>query len=216
MILGFLLERLPWMVVLWLSLTVHEWAHARTAFALGDNTASAQGRMTLDPLAHIDPVGTFLLPLAGIPFGWALPVPVDPARFTRRIPMTLGMLLCAAAGPLSNVILAVLGLVAVGIGAAVLPYGLQDLVLPWLGVLVNLNVALAIFNLMPVPPLDGSRVVNHFLPRSLRGMWESLETAGRFLPFAVLMLLAALGIDPISPAFRWTDWVVGRIVGAVS
>lgn len=213
----FLVARVPWLVILWLSLTVHEWAHARVAWALGDGTARAQGRMTLDPLAHIDPIGTFLLPLVGVPFGWALPVPVNPAGFDRRYPMSLGMLLCAAAGPASNVVLASAGVVGVGVVAAFLPSRLADMLLPWLGVLVNLNVALAIFNLLPIPPLDGSRVVNHFLPRSLRGGWEALERVGRFLPFVVLVLLTAVGLDPITPAFAWTErllgWVVGVAVG---
>ncbi len=211
MILDYLLSRLPWLVILWLSLTVHEWAHARVAFALGDDTARGQGRMTLDPLAHVDPIGTFLLPLVGIPFGWAVPVPVDPAKFDRRFPMSFGMLLCAAAGPLSNVVLAAGGVTAIAFAALLLPYSLLDLLFPWLVVLVNLNVALAIFNLLPIPPLDGSRVVNHFLPRSWRGAWESLERAGRFLPFAVLVVLGLLGLDPITPAFQVTDRLIGYV-----
>src|SRR5512145_2668698 len=90
-----------------LSLSVHEWAHARVAFALGDDTAAREGRLTLNPIVHMDLLGT-LIPLMGVPFGWAKPVPVNPARFRRTVPMRTGMMLTAAAGPLSNVALAIL------------------------------------------------------------------------------------------------------------
>ena len=91
------LERGLFLIPLWISLGVHEWAHARAAYALGDDTAQKLGRMTLDPLAHLDPIGTVLLPLCGIPFGWAKPVPVEPTRFRASTTMTRGMLLVAAA-----------------------------------------------------------------------------------------------------------------------
>jgi Zn-dependent protease len=211
----FLLGRIPWLVMLWLSLTVHEWAHARVAWALGDGTARSQGRMTLDPFAHIDPVGTFLLPLVGIPFGWAKPVPINPAAFDRRFPMSFGMLLCAVAGPVSNLLLALLGIGAVGLVAAFVPVEAANRVLPWLMLLVNLNVALAVFNLIPVPPLDGSRVVAHFLPRSVRGAWEAVERYGTFLPFAVLVVLTTLGLSPIEPAFRVSEALMGWVLGLV-
>ena len=89
-----------------LSLTVHEWAHAWSAWRLGDDTAKLLGRMTLNPLDHIDPVGTLLLPLIGIPFGWAKPVPINPLRFRRTVSLRLGILIVAAAGPISNLLLA--------------------------------------------------------------------------------------------------------------
>src|SRR6185369_11527845 len=100
-----LLQRLMFLPIMLLSLTVHEWAHAYSAFRLGDDTAERQGRLTLDPIAHIDFFGTLLLPLLGVPFGWAKPVPVNPVRFDRRVPMRVGMLLTAAAGPVSNLLI---------------------------------------------------------------------------------------------------------------
>src|SRR5271157_1843260 len=100
-----ILARLTFLVPLILSLSVHEWAHAWAAWRLGDDTARLLGRMTLNPLAHIDPLGTVLLPLLGVPFGWAKPVPVNPLRF-RGVSMSIGMLLTAAAGPISNIVLA--------------------------------------------------------------------------------------------------------------
>src|SRR5262245_44252220 len=111
-----LLERVFMLVPVWLSLSVHEWAHARAAFRLGDDTAARQGRMTLNPLAHIDPIGTLLLPLLGVPFGWARPVPIDPHNFAPGVNLAKGMAITAAAGPLSNFALsalAILGLAAI-------------------------------------------------------------------------------------------------------
>src|SRR5689334_23219884 len=105
---GSLLAGIKYLIPLILSLTVHEWAHAYSAFRLGDDTASRQGRLTLNPIPHIDPIGTILCPLLGIPFGWAKPVPVNPLRFNRGVSMRTGMMITAAAGPLSNLVLAVL------------------------------------------------------------------------------------------------------------
>src|SRR5438477_10510933 len=102
-----LVERAVGFIPVLLSLTVHEWAHAWTALRLGDDTAKMLGRVSLNPLDHIDPIGTLLLPLLGIPFGWAKPVPVNPARFGRKVSMSAGMAITAAAGPASNVLLAV-------------------------------------------------------------------------------------------------------------
>src|SRR5215831_21359818 len=109
------------LIPLLLSLTVHEWAHAWSAYRLGDDTASMQGRLTLNPIAHIDPIGTLILPLLGVPFGWAKPVPVNPTRFRRGVNMSRGMMITAAAGPLSNVALAVLSAIALGLIARFSP-----------------------------------------------------------------------------------------------
>src|SRR5574340_802071 len=107
--MGFDLQRgLMMLIPLVLSLSVHEFAHAWSAWKLGDDTADRMGRLTLNPLAHVDPVGTLLLPLLGIPFGWAKPVPVQPHRFRPTVNMTTGMMLVAVAGPLANLGLAVL------------------------------------------------------------------------------------------------------------
>src|SRR5262249_30519600 len=112
---NWLLERIMYFVPLLLSLTVHEWAHAWSAWRLGDDTAAMQGRLTLNPPAHMDPIGTLILPLAGVPFGWAKPVPVNPLRFRRGISMRGGMMITAAAGPVSNLLIALGCAVALGI-----------------------------------------------------------------------------------------------------
>src|SRR5687768_7374424 len=112
---NWLSTRVMILIPLLLSLTVHEWAHAYSAYRLGDDTAEREGRLTLNPIAHIDPLGTLLLPLLGIPFGWARPVPVNPTRFRRDVSMRSGMMLTAAAGPASNVVIAVLASIVYGL-----------------------------------------------------------------------------------------------------
>jgi len=182
---GILQRLLLYLPVLLLSLTVHEFAHGWTARKLGDDTAERLGRLTLNPLAHADPIGTFLLPLLGVPFGWARPVPVNPARFRRDVRMTTGMMLTSLAGPLANVVLAIVSTVALGLLYRLAPdtaaqiHGLGA----FLGIAIQMNVALAVFNMLPLPPLDGSRVVDALLPARLRPQWESFS---RFAPFLLL------------------------------
>jgi Zn-dependent protease len=184
---GDILQRLMLLVPLLLSLSVHEFANAWSAFRLGDDTAARMGRLTLNPLAHADLVGTVLLPLLGIPFGWAKPVPVNPARFRRDVRMSTGMMLTASAGPIANVVLAVLSTVALGLLYRFSP----DLVTGrgalrvLLVVVIQMNVGLAVFNLLPLPPLDGSRIVDAFVPLRLRPAWE---TFSRFAPFLLLLV----------------------------
>lgn len=186
-----ILERAILFIPVLLSLTVHEWAHAISAYLLGDDTAERLGRMTLNPIAHIDPIGTILLPLLGIPFGWAKPVPVDPTRFRRSISMGSGMAITAAAGPFSNVVLAVLCTLAYGLIWRFSPEtlsgpGVREFLL--LG--IQVNVALALFNMLPIPPLDGSRVVDAFVPYRLRRAWESIH---QFAPFILLAVIVSGG-----------------------
>jgi Zn-dependent protease len=174
-----------------LSLSVHEWAHAYAAAMLGDDTARERGRLTLNPLAHVDVVGTLALPLLGIPFGWAKPVPVEPTRFRAGVSMSKGMLWTAAAGPLSNVVLALfcaLALRAVR-GALPLPAGAAFVsVLLERGMLIN--GSLAVFNLLPIPPLDGSRVVDAFVPFEHRATWRWIGTA-----IAVVLAIVVLALS---------------------
>ncbi len=181
-----LLEYLLRLIPLILSLSVHEWAHAYSAYRLGDDTAHRLGRMTLNPISHIDPIGTLVMPLV-IAFGWAKPVPVNPTRFSRKMPMRRGMMITAAAGPLSNVVLAVLCVVILGL---LMRFSVQNEALARL--LHNgfqLNVLLAVFNMLPIPPLDGSRVADGVMPNPLRPAWE------RFAPYGPLALLALFLLD---------------------
>ncbi len=209
------------LIPLLLSLTVHEYAHAWSAARLGDDTASRMGRLTLNPLAHVDPLGTLVLPLllmmsgAGFVFGWAKPVPVNPARFRRGVHMGRGMALTAAAGPLSNLALA---LVAAVIAGALLRWAPASLV-PGSGVrelvesLIGTNVLLALFNLIPVPPLDGSRIVDGYLPYRLRPAWERVTALAPFLLLAVFFFGGRLVAGP-SLYLRGLLYQVANFIGA--
>ncbi len=208
-----LLQRAVLLIPLLLSLSVHEWAHAFSAHLLGDDTAERQGRLTLNPLAHIDPLGTFLLPLLGIPFGWAKPVPVNPTRFRRGVSMGTGMALTAAAGPASNVVLAVLCTVLYGLSYRFAPGAQSPGVTLLLAQSIQLNVALAVFNLLPVPPLDGSRVVDAFVPYRLRGAWEGFT---RFSPIALMAVMVFGGVilsGPMAVANGLLSRLLGLVIG---
>ncbi|MEI7703358.1 MAG: site-2 protease family protein [Deltaproteobacteria bacterium] len=190
-IVGRLLLYIP---VLLLSLTVHEFAHAWSARKLGDDTAERLGRLTLNPLAHADPIGTFILPLLNVPFGWAKPVPINPSRFRPGIDMGKGMMISALAGPFANLLLGVVSAVLLGIVARISPdlgraageRSAPHIAAAFLFSMIQMNVVLAVFNLLPVPPLDGSRIVDAFLPARFRAGWE---TFSRFSMFFLLALV---------------------------
>ena len=159
------------------SLALHEFAHAAAAVALGDETPREQGRLTPNPMVHLDLVGSVLLPVLFValhlsPFGWARPVQVSPHRFHRGVKMHVGMMLTAFAGPAMNLLLAAVA----GVGFAFATGAISVLV--WRE-LLTLNVLLFLFNLLPVPPLDGSRVMSGLLPLSMRDGYRRLE---RFAP----------------------------------
>jgi Zn-dependent protease len=175
-------------VVLLFSLSVHESAHAWTALKQGDPTARSLGRISLNPLVHVDVVGTVVLPLlmifTGVPLlGWAKPTPVDPRRFRD---LRRGQIVVSGAGPLSNLLLALLATAFLFVAVRVLPGPLREQPLVvLLSMAVQLNVLLAVFNLVPLPPLDGSHVVEWALPS---GMGHRYMAA--IAPFGGLLLLA--------------------------
>ena len=174
-------------------ISVHEFSHAFVASELGDNTARALGRVTLNPVKHLDPIGSVLIFLAG--FGWGKPVPVD-VRFLRGDPR-LGMALVSAAGPASNVVAAILFamLVRLGLADALIPgvaiFGrdLASVVDFTLQMLVRFNLILAIFNLLPIAPLDGFKVALGLLPRDLAIPFSRTEPYG----IGALLAVVALG-----------------------
>jgi Zn-dependent protease len=205
-----LLQRVMLLIPLILSLTVHEFFHAWTAWRLGDDTAARLGRLTLNPIPHIDLVGTILLPLAGVPFGWAKPVPVDVTRIRRGISMTKGNILISAAGPLSNIGLAVIASVVYALLIRWAPDTLRqgggagEL----LEILIIVNVGLAIFNLLPIPPLDGSHVAEALVPPRFRGAWEAFARISPFVLLAFFFLGRGLLTGP-------RNWVLGLLDGLI-
>ncbi|MEO5866702.1 MAG: site-2 protease family protein [Sphingomonas sp.] len=207
-----------WLIPLIIAIVFHEVAHGYVARLFGDETAARRGRLTLNPIRHVDPVGTVVVPmilaLAHAPiFGWAKPVPVVAARMRRP---RLHMAIVALAGPATNLVLA--ALTALAIGGMI---GANFVELPRAGIggfiaanLVNfllINVFLAIFNLLPVPPFDGGHVVEALLPRSLARHYAKL---GRFA-FPVMIALLVL-LPAISPRADVVARVVGPIADAVT
>jgi len=183
------------LVPMLLSLTVHEYAHARSAYALGDPTAKLMGRMSLSPLSHIDIFGTIILPIIAIAsggpfFGWAKPVPINPLNFRRRIPLRLGMLITAAMGPTSNLILAFLLALLLKLMLMLVqePGTVEKALFMFLLFAFKINIVLAVFNLIPIPPLDGSRVLFGLLPEKAAWTYAYLERN----PFFVLIAFAIL------------------------
>jgi Zn-dependent protease len=175
-------------LVLTISLSFHEMAHAWAAYRLGDDTAALQGRLTMNPGAHLDPVGSVVFLLAGI--GWAKPVPINPSRFRREVPIKRGIMLTSLAGPTANLILAVI---------ASLLHAMTQVLAVWMGIntvlilleslffsLYFANTALAVFNLLPIPPLDGYKIFGSVLPNSLYYKVMSYE---RYIGMVFLLLV---------------------------
>lgn len=205
---------------LWLSICVHEWGHAYVADRLGDPLPRAQGRVTLNPLAHMDPLGTVLLPIVAFIMsatnpeigsrilGWGKPVQVSlSARsLTRRWPVRVSHMMISAAGPAMNMVFAMfisalyVGLVKVGsegaLKAATIAQGL-----------IGMNFGLAFFNLLPLPPLDGGSLAINLLPRKLGSVGEAIERYGSIVLFMLLMsgLLGYLMLPARHLAVLWTN-----------
>jgi Zn-dependent protease len=184
-------------VVLLFSVIVHEVAHGYVALLNGDPTARIMGRITLNPLPHIDPIGTILLPLllimthAGVLFGWAKPVPVNPLNFRNY---RWGEFAVSAAGPLSNLALAAAFSVLLRLGVD--NPGLAQMA--YFG--VSINIFLALFNLIPIPPLDGSHILALLLPRELARLYSHLQPVG-FVLILVLFYTGIMGAI-IMPLYR--------------
>lgn len=202
--------------VLLLSIVVHEVAHAWVARREGDFTADRLGRITLNPLPHLDPVGSFLVPLAlfllpgGVVFGWARPVPVNPANY--RDPVW-GDIRVSLAGVVSNVLLALLFTLLLAVlfrvGDPATTSASLDAVGRMLRFGILLNLVLAVFNLVPVPPLDGSHVVAHLLPPGLRERYRELGRYGILLIMAVIFVVP----DAFQLVFRPVLFLYGVAVG---
>ncbi|HOK43829.1 MAG TPA: site-2 protease family protein [Thermoclostridium caenicola] len=182
--------------ILLIALPFHEWAHAYVAYRLGDPTAKDAGRLTLNPFRHLDPFGTLMMLVANV--GWARPVPVNSGYFRDR---RKGMILVALAGPFSNLLLAFLFTVIWGLMVKLVVIGVIPVeseaaitVISWLQVFfrfcVLVNISLAVFNMIPVPPLDGSRLISSFIPE------ESYYRFARYEQYIGIAFLALVIFVP--------------------
>lgn len=207
------------------AIVFHEVAHGWAALALGDPTAKERRRLSLNPIRHVDPVGTLLVPgamalIGGPIFGWAKPVPVNFARLDNP---RLGMMLVAAAGPGTNILLGALGAVALGlyVGALALPTDASELVVGGLLLFITINVFLALFNLLPIPPFDGSHIVEGLLPRSLAHHYAKLRNLGMLLLIALIAATWAFpdaGIieNTVGPPVEWLQGHFLRLAGWIA
>lgn len=169
-----------------LSLSIHEYAHAWVAYKLGDISQKIRGRLTLNPLAHIDPMGFIAIMLIGV--GWGKPVQVDDRNFKDS---KKGMMLTALAGPMSNILMAIFItiilkiLMVTGILTNMVNSKVGDILLEMLLYTIQFNIVFGIFNMIPLPPLDGSKVLAYFLPQSARGFMYTLERYS----FIIIMII---------------------------
>ncbi len=199
-----------WTLPVIFAITVHETAHGWVASKLGDRTAELQGRLTINPIKHIDPIGTVIVPLVllalgGVIFGWARPVPINPQNFKNP---SKDMAWVAIAGPASNLLMAIGWAILIKIGS-----GLTE-TLPEIGLFlvysglagISINLILLVLNLLPIPPLDGSRVVSAFLPPKLAYQYNLVE------PYGFFILLGLLFIGLLGPILSGPYQVLQQII----
>jgi Zn-dependent protease len=194
------------------SISIHEFSHAWSAYELGDSTARNMGRLTLNPIKHFDPLGALMIlfmAFAGWGIGWGKPVPVNP--YNLRTNPRVGMGLTSAAGPFSNLVLAALFAIPLRLG-----WANTYLVASFLWVMVITNVSLAIFNLIPLPPLDGFNVLQGLIA-TFRTRWayewgNRLDKLATYGPMVLLALLAVGWFTPLNPL----SWLMGQPVAALT
>ena len=195
-------------LVLFTAMPIHECAHGWVADKLGDHTARSQGRLTLNPFHHLDPFGSVLLLLAGV--GWAKPVPVNPYYF-HKIDRRAGMALTALAGPGSNLLMSIITLL---IAKLLLLFGVNGILVSIFITMCQINLGLAVFNLIPIHPLDGSRILSYFLPAKAADWLDEHEQI-IYIIFMVVILFTNLLDVPLSflsrLLFRAINWLTSFV-----
>lgn len=189
-----------------IAITFHEFAHGYAAYKLGDNTAKNQGRLSLNPLDHLDPIGTLMLLVAG--FGWGKPVEVNPRNYTRKISMEKGQAIVSLAGPLMNFILAIIfTLIYYAIykfaGISFISSTIGGIIMLLISSTISINIGLGVFNLIPLPPLDGSKIIMPFLPYKAKQFFINNEQI--FYIVFVLIWVTGIAGTIITPAINWVS-----------
>ncbi|MCL2382603.1 MAG: site-2 protease family protein [Oscillospiraceae bacterium] len=211
--LEMVLLRIPALLI---AITFHEFAHAYAAYKLGDNTPKDQGRVTLNPLKHLDPIGTVLILAAG--FGWGRPVQINSRNFNDKISMSKGEAIVSFAGPLTNFILGFLFIIAIYVMhmteafSAAGQWGTTLLLI--MSSCVFVNIGLGVFNLIPLPPLDGSKIMMHFLPYNAKN-WFYRNEQIIMMVFLFAWLLGFLGeivVPIIMLVVYWMEWAVANML----
>jgi Zn-dependent protease len=193
-------------IVLLIAFTVHEFSHAWVANYFGDDTPRMNGRLTLNPIAHLDLMGTLLLIFAG--FGWAKPVPINPYALQRR--SRAAVMWVSLAGPMSNLLMAIIG--AIPIRLNLVPLVSSTGILPTPGEFlfdfIMINLTLMLFNLIPIAPLDGEKILEYFLPPNLERTWETIRPYGPLILVSIVFLGPLVGVNVLS-------WIMGPPLNAL-
>lgn len=194
-----------------LSLAIHEYAHAFVAYKLGDSSQKARGRLTLDPLKHIDPIGFICIALIG--FGWGKPVIIDDRNFKDR---AKGVMLVSLAGPASNLILAIVFtiilkiLIMTGAISVVATSSIANMLFQMFLLTIQFNVVFAVFNMLPIPPFDGAKVLHYFLPYKYKNVMYTLQKYSFII--LLVLLVTNLGSIIINPFIHLINFILGLIL----
>ena len=199
-----------------IAITFHEFAHAFVADKLGDDTARREGRLSLNPFDHLDPIGTVLLLFAG--FGWGKPVHVNPRNYTRKMSMEKGEALVSIAGPIINFLLAIIfAIIYYGIiklaGVSFIYSTMGGIIMSLISATVSINVGLGLFNLIPLPPLDGSKVIMPFLPFNAKQWFINNEQI--FYIIFVVLWITGLTSYIITPGIQAVGGWISNLAAAI-